>query len=153
LTIVANQLPAGTLSMTNPLRVTLIILNAFLAVTAIAGGIGLISGTNAPPTELLYHSPFRSYLVPGLALLVVVGGCASVVTIMLIRHHRYALPPTLATAAAIIIFEAVEVAAIGSPEGIARNLQLFYVAIGCAICVIALTARRQVREKRDYQSS
>ncbi len=36
-------------------RDVLIIINAFLAVTAIAGGIGLLSGTNAPPTELLYH--------------------------------------------------------------------------------------------------
>jgi len=41
-------------------RYTLIVLDAFLAITAIAGGIGLLTGTLAPGVELLQSSPFTS---------------------------------------------------------------------------------------------
>ena len=38
---------------------------------------------------------------------------------------------------AILIFEFVEVLAIGSPPGIARNLQVFYVILGTLFCLQA----------------
>jgi len=59
------------------LRIVLIILDAFLALTAFAGGIGLVTGVAAPPTEMLAGSPFTGYLIPALSLFVIVGGCAS----------------------------------------------------------------------------
>ena len=52
----------------------LIGLNAFLAVTAFVGGIGLLTGTIVPLPEMLQGSPFTSYTIPGLALLVLVSG-------------------------------------------------------------------------------
>ncbi|MDP1823728.1 MAG: flavodoxin domain-containing protein [Archangium sp.] len=48
----------------------------FTGITAIAGGAALISGVNGvdgPPLAMLEHSPFETFLVPGLLLLVVVG--------------------------------------------------------------------------------
>ena len=64
-----------------------IILNAFLGLTSIVGGIGLIAGFGAPPLDLLKGSLFGNYFVPGFALLIVVGGLASVATFSLIRGH------------------------------------------------------------------
>lgn len=48
----------------------------FTGLTAAAGGVGLLSSNRdlrGPPVELLEHSPFDSFLVPGLLLFLVVG--------------------------------------------------------------------------------
>ena len=123
--------------MKQPIRLLLIVLNSLLAITAVAGGAGLLSGMNAPTVDMLTNSPFNSYIIPGLALLMLVGGTASAAAIMLIRAHRYALRTACIAGIMIVIFETVEVAVIGSPEGIARNLQLFYFALGFVITGIA----------------
>jgi len=59
-------------------RLVLIVMTTFLELTGFAGGIGLIADLNAPPLEMLEGSVFRNYIVPGLALFVIVGGTASV---------------------------------------------------------------------------
>jgi hypothetical protein len=40
------------------LRIVLLVLDAFLSLTAIAGGIGLLAGLNAPSVEALAGSLF-----------------------------------------------------------------------------------------------
>ena len=45
----------------------------FTGVTAIAGGLALMRSANAPPLSMLEHSPFSSYVIPGLILFLVVG--------------------------------------------------------------------------------
>ncbi|MDQ2698138.1 MAG: hypothetical protein M3Y46_05030 [Actinomycetota bacterium] len=63
-------------------RIALLIAQAFVAITALAGGIALIVGSLdpalasvvIPPREYLEGSPFSSYLVPGLVLIVAVAG-------------------------------------------------------------------------------
>lgn len=48
----------------------------FTGLTAVAGGLALATapgGENGPPLALLEHTPFKSFLVPGLVLLLVVG--------------------------------------------------------------------------------
>ncbi len=99
------------------LRIVLLLLDAFLSLTAIAGGVGLLSEINAPPVEALAGSPFRDYTVPGLALLV------------------------------IVIFEIVEILAIGSTPGVARTLQIFYLTLGGLILALALA--QGLRRQRD----
>jgi hypothetical protein len=119
------------------LRALLIVLDGFLAVTAIAGGAALLTGVMAPGPELLAGSVFTSYAIPGLALTVVVGVGAVVATILLLRRHHQALPTAALTGAVIVVFEAVEIATIGSEPGVARNLQVLYLAVGVAILVLA----------------
>lgn len=63
-------------------RIAILIAQAFVAVTASAGGIALIIGSLnpvwasvlVPPGDYLEGSPFASYLVPGAILIVVVAG-------------------------------------------------------------------------------
>jgi hypothetical protein len=87
---------------------------------------------------MLAGSPCKSYTIPGPALFIIVGGAALLVTIMMIRPHPLA---ALASAAAgsiiIILFEIVEVMVIGSPEGISRDLQIFYFTLGGLIILLA----------------
>lgn len=134
--------------MTNRLlRLALILLDAFLALTAIAGGIGLLTGVNTPTLEWLARSPFRSFTIPGLALLLIVGGTALVATIMMIRRHPSATIASGLAGAFIIGFEIVEVIFIGSPAGIARTLQVFYLTLGLLIVVLAATLWARMRRE------
>ena len=119
------------------LRIALIILDAFLALTALAGGIALIAGINTPPPELLKGFFFGSYLIPGLSLVLIVGGCALAAAILLLRRHALGSLVALASGVIIIGFEIVEVLVIGSDPGVARSLQVFYSTLGLIIAVAA----------------
>lgn len=113
----------------------------FLAVTAIGGGITLVAGVFTPPVEMLQGSVFRSYLIPGLALGVLVGGTAAAALIMLLRRHRWSAFAGLGAALAIVLFELIEIAVIGSPRGAPRNMQVLYLGVGVVIAVLAIASR------------
>lgn len=64
------------------IRLALLAVEGFVALTALAGGLALAIGSlnpslstvMSPPPEYLEGSPFDSYLIPGLTLAVVLGG-------------------------------------------------------------------------------
>ena len=72
-------------------RVTLVVLLAFGAVSAIGGAIALLL-TNGlgMPAAMLDGSPFSSFVIPALVLLVVVGGTQTVGLVLLARRSRTA---------------------------------------------------------------
>ncbi|MEZ4726949.1 MAG: hypothetical protein R3E79_07430 [Caldilineaceae bacterium] len=118
-------------------RYILFVFDAFLAVTAVAGGIGLLTGAIAPDVALLQGSPFYSYTIPGLALLVLVGGSALLATGLMVRLPELGVLASGATGLLILSFEAVEVLVIGSDPGVARTLQLLYVSLGLLMVLLA----------------
>lgn len=67
---------------------TLVGVLIFNAVSAIGGGITLVTGTLPVPKDLLRHTPFESYVIPGLFLGVVIGGSAIVGAVALLSHAR-----------------------------------------------------------------
>jgi hypothetical protein len=79
-------------------RVPLLIIQGFVALTAFAGGTALIvgslnpdlGGVIVPSQEFLEGSPFRSFVIPGVLLTVVLGGVHLVAFVMLLRRHRWA---------------------------------------------------------------
>lgn len=120
-------------------RTVLLLLNAFLGITAVAGGIGLMTGAISPGTTLLAGSPFHTYLVPGLALLLLVGGSSLLAMALLWSRHRWSVLVAAGAGCMIIIFEVVEILIIGSEAGLARTLQLFYLALGGLIVLLSAT--------------
>jgi hypothetical protein len=64
--------------------VMLFIANVFVALTAVLGGITLALGIDKFPAQWLIGTPFRSYLIPGLILNVIVGGSATVAAVTLL---------------------------------------------------------------------
>lgn len=118
--------------------IVLIVLTGFLALSAFAGGIGLLAGLNAPPVDNLKGSLFKNFTIPGLSLFVIVGGSALLAAILLGRKSKFAV--LVATGAGIIImfFEFVEVLVIGSPPGIAQTLQIIYFGTGVLITIVAI---------------
>jgi len=70
-------------TMTKPVK-ALFFLSLFNAVSAVGGGIGLVTGALPVPTSLLGHTPFDTYVVPGIFLAVVVGGSSLVGAVALL---------------------------------------------------------------------
>lgn len=72
-------------------RRTVVGLHLFNAVSAVGGGIALIVGGLGVPTDLLRHTPFESFVIPGIFLAVVIGGTALLGATALLAHWRRAL--------------------------------------------------------------
>ena len=120
------------------LYTSLIILNIFLALTAIPGGFCLLTGIAAPPIEELKGSIFTDYTIPGLALMIIVGGSALLTAILLIRKNKFAVLLSAAVGLIIMFFEFIEILAIGSPTGAGLVMQLIYFVLGIAMVKCAL---------------
>jgi len=120
------------------LYTTLIILNIFLALTAIPGGFCLLTGIAAPPIDELKSSIFTNYTIPGLALMIIVGGGALLTSIMLFRKNKDAILYSAFVGLIIMTFEFVEVLAIGSPTGAGLVMQVIYFLLGIAMIKCSL---------------
>ena len=55
-------------------RLTLFVVEAFVALTSIVCGVGLAVGAIQFPLAWLQGTPFSDYTIPGLILLIVIGG-------------------------------------------------------------------------------
>ncbi len=120
------------------LRIVLFVLTAFLALTGMAGGIGLLANLNRPPLEQLQGTIFTSFTIPGLALFLLVGGGSLSAMILLFSKSRYGTLAATTAGLVIMFFEFVEVLVIGSPAGVALTLQSFYFGLGTVIMAISL---------------
>jgi hypothetical protein len=121
------------------LRIILIIFVGFLVCTSIPGGIALLLGFS-PPADLLQGSVFKGFLIPGLALALIVGGVSLITLAMLIRKSKFSVLAAAATGIVIMFFEFTEILIIGSPPGIARSLQIIYFGLGTAITILAIAS-------------
>jgi len=124
----------------------LILLSIFLALTAIPGGFCLLTGIAAPPVDELKGSIFTDYTIPGLALMIIVGGSAIVAAVLLIRKHKYALFYSAIVGLIIMTFEFIEVLAIGSPTGAGLVMQIIYFVLGvvmvkCSLIILFIDLR------------
>ena len=89
------------------------VLLAFGAINAFAGGYYGLSGANGVPVEWLDGSPFRSYFIPSLILLTVVGGSFVTAAVAVFARFRCARPASLAAAVIVTGWLAAQVAIIG----------------------------------------
>src|SRR5438445_5263278 len=89
------------------LRVLLVVLNLFLAITAVVGGVWVIP---ALPQEWFAGTPFTSSLIPSPALTIIVGGGALTSAIGLSLGRWWAPLLSVLTGIAIAVFEVVETA-------------------------------------------
>jgi uncharacterized membrane protein len=114
---------------------TLLVVQALVAVTAVAGGIALILGATVPslasvlvpPNEYLVGSPFASYLVPGILLAALLGGIHVIAFVTTLRRTPGYRFIAAATGFAMLIWVFVQMMFIPfSP------LQALYFALGLA---------------------
>ena len=121
-------------------HILLIVLAGVLGLSAVPGGITLLVGFYAPPVEQLKGSVFADFTIPGLTLLLFVGGSAVLATVLLVRRSRFGALSAALAGAIVMAFEFVEVLAIGSSPGPARVMQLLYFGVGLSLVAISLVA-------------
>ncbi len=86
---------------------------AFGGLNAVAGGYYGLSGAEGVPLELLEGSPFRSYFVPSLFLLIVVGGSLLFAATAVLAGRRIARVSALCAGAVLLVWIVVQVSIIG----------------------------------------
>lgn len=115
-------------------RRALVLLLAFGAISAVAGGIlGVFFNGAGVPLAYLQGTPFTSYVVPGLILGVVIGGTQGVATIVTQRRNEYSMMAATVAGFSMIIWIFVELAIVGYSW-----LQVFYFALGIGEVLLVL---------------
>lgn len=132
----AEQDAPATSGLSIPYRRLLITLCGFTALTSLGGGVQLLwaggAGSRSAPLSLLLGTPFTTFLVPGLLLLVVIGGTNLAATIALLRRSSIAGDLTLTAAGAIALWIVAEMA-------LMRDIQPLHViyALVSLFCILA----------------
>ena len=86
---------------------------ALLALNAVGGAVYGMAGASGVPRAWLDGSPFTSFLVPSLFLLVAVGGSAAVASFGVLSWARWARPAAMLAGATAVVWIGVQVAVIG----------------------------------------
>jgi len=131
-------------------RIVAFVLDVCVGLTAIAGGIGLLTGAIPFSLAWLHGSPFSDYTIPGLALGLLVGGCSLFAAATILGGRRVGVLASAGAGLLMMGFEVVEVAVIdrfgGSWLAIAIALQALYAGAGLAM--FSLAAFLWMREYR-----
>lgn len=124
-------------------RVALSALSGFAALNAVGGAWYGLSGAPSVPIEWLRDTPFRSYFVPSLVLLLVVGGACATASVAAARHWRRW--PLLGMGAGAILFAwtMIEVDMIGYVSWLQPTT-------GAAAVLILWFAARAAASLRDH---
>lgn len=121
---------------------SLIILGVLLgivALNAVAGGYYALSGAENVPVEWLEGSPFSNYTVPGIILLVVVGGSAAVGAVAVFVRMRFARLSAFAAGVVLLVWIIVQMSIIGYVSWLQPTL----VVVAIAIVALALSRPRR----------
>lgn len=119
-------------------RSALVVIDAFVALTAIGGGVALAAGLEANrfPLDWLQGTPFHSYLIPGLILAGVVGGSAAVAAVVTLRAPRAG--GLVSVLAGVILLGQItgELVLLNQPAWSA--VEVFYFALGLVMVALGL---------------
>lgn len=125
-----------------PARWPLAALCLLVGLTALGGGIALVAAPDGSlvhmPVSELAHSPFSSFLVPGLLLLLVIGVGSTVAGALVARRASSANLAVLAAGTALLVWISTEMVMLRT----ANLLQLAYLVV--AIAMISEALRRRV---------
>jgi len=135
--------------MTSRLRRVTTVLAGFVGVTAVLGGVELVTGYPVQqPVEWLAGTPFDSYLVPGLLLAALVGGSAVLAFIAAIRSDpRW---PRSAIVAGVVLcgWIMAEMVMLDQPTT-PTVAEVVYLVIGACLVVLGWRAAAAAREQAE----
>jgi hypothetical protein len=125
------------------IRIALVVIEAFIGLGAIYGGIAILIGAFDQwlPVAWPQGTPFSDYTIPGLALAIVVGGAMVVATATVFIQREWAVLISAVAGIFMAGFEVVEVGSVDSKAGnwlpLMAELQALYFALGLAIFGLA----------------
>ena len=136
-------------------RVVLFLIEAFVGISALLGGLSLLRGAYVQqlPVTWLAGTPFSDYTVPGLLLVIAVGGSALLAAATVFIQREWAV--LISTLAGVVLagYLVVEVICLDSKSGNALPsvlaLQLVYFVAGLA--TVGLAGYLSMKEyRREY---
>jgi len=142
---------AGKGAVNNTVRIALFAVAAFTAVTAVGGGLALMTGLEGDrfPLELLQRTPFSSYVIPGLILTVAVGGSATVAAAALLRNPGIGALASMVAGMVLMGWIIGEVLILNQPA--ARSwAEAVYFAVGLTMAGLGLVAGRFQRNQQIH---
>ncbi len=116
------------------IRLALIIIGLVVGVLALGGGVYALAGARSVPREWLKGSPFKSYLVPGIVLFVVVGGSMLVAAGLLLGGQSAARLVSLEAGVVLLGWIAAQVTVMGYRSW----MQPVLFAVGLAVVVLSV---------------
>jgi len=111
-----------------------------VALNAVAGAVYGLGGAAGVPRAWLDGSPFASYVVPSIVLLVAVGGSMALAAATVLRRVRRAPEVSIAAGAVLLVWIGVEVLIIPF-----NWLQPAF----AALALVVIAAGRRMRSLRD----
>ena len=130
--------------MTRVVRGVLTALDAVVGLTALGGGVSLMTGIDAFPASWLEGTPFSSYVVPGLILATAVGGSAIVAAIAVAAGRRFGALASIVAGVVLMGWISGEVLLLKQPSA-PTWIECMYFSAGIAIAGLALVLRRLTR--------
>ena len=126
----------------DPVRAGTIVLTGFVGVTAVLGGLELITGFPVEqPPEWLDGTPFSSYVVPGIALTSVVGGSALAAMALALRDDPRWQVATGAAGTVLIGWISGEILLLAQPDP-PSTIEVAYLGLGAAVVGLGWIAHR-----------
>jgi hypothetical protein len=141
--IVASIVASRTVLRQKVIRIALFVIEEFVALTAIQGGIGLLNGMFASVLriEWLAGTPFSDYIIPGLVLAIVVGGVALLAAASIFIDREWTILVSALAGLLMAGYEVVEIVSLDSKVGDALptvlGLQLLYFVFGLTVFGLA----------------
>ena len=120
------------------LRLFLGILLLITGLNAIGGGWYAMIGAPDVPVEWLKNSVFQSYFIPGLFLMLVIGGLSMISAILVFKKTKSGLRLALYTSGVLVIWIAIQMAIIGYVSW----LQPLVAIVAFIMAILALSIRR-----------
>jgi hypothetical protein len=133
-------------------RWLLVAVEVIVAVNAIGGAVYGLAGAKDVPRDWLEGTPFDSYVVPSLILLVGVGGGMTVAATALLMRHRRAPEAAMVAGLVLMGWIAVQVLLIG-PNGGLSWLQPTMFAAALLVAALGWRLRRAETPSRRPDSA
>lgn len=126
-----------TLAVSEAARGLLIALDLFVAVTAIGGGIALVTGLEGDrfSPNILRNTPFRGFIGPGLILAIAVGGSAAVATAFTISDRGAGGILSILAGAVLMGFISIEAHILADQDGWSKT-EVVYFTTGLLMAVL-----------------
>ena len=129
------------------MRALAIILLFFNGISAMFGGYALStdpSGNSlSMPIELLRHSPFQNFFIPGIILFTIIGLGSTIVAVLVIRNNIYTRWLVIITGSSLVIWITVQVSLIRD-FGV---LHAVYFLTGIILVIIAVGYPARIKGK------
>jgi hypothetical protein len=132
-------------------RVVIGVLAAFVALTAIGGGMAMLVGADQFPLAWLRGTPFRDYTVPALVLAVVVGGSSLVAAVAVFAGRQVGALAAMAAGVLLAGYIIVEVLTLKQVPPGPTPTEGLYLGLGLAMCGLA-AALWLAERRRDHET-